>query len=572
MSTVSGLDDRLSRRIAWLMLARVVLLLVVLAAAVVLNASTGLLSEGHETRVLQAVLFGLVATAFSGLLVRRLRNPLAFGSLQIATDVCVATAIVHVTGGSESVFSFLYVIVVAYAALLFDRRLAVGAALFAGAAHAVSLVGLSRGWGVLDASFPVVAPGLAVADAAVKACALLVVAALASGLARELARADRALDERTRDFGRLQNLHEHTVQSLGSGLLTTDLHGVVRSFNREAERITGVAGAASVGRQLDDLLPGAGGLLAEEDPRQRERLAFEAPDGALLHLGFASSVLRDTEGRASGHVVIFQDITAIVAMEDELRQTERLAAVGELAAGIAHEVRNPLASISGSVEMLRAGLPEENQEERRLMDIVLREADRLDGLISDFLRYARPAPPRRTEVALTGLVDELREMYDLARPPGVDVSFDVPEGLEVLADADQLKQLLWNLLLNAGQAMDEDGELTVTARRSGIQERGQDGRNPDEGDVSARIEVAVADTGSGISPELLDRVFDPFFTTKANGSGLGLAMVHRIVEANGGTIRVESEVGKGTTFRVNLADAQGSGEGAPAATEAEGTA
>jgi two-component system sensor histidine kinase PilS (NtrC family) len=542
------------------MLARVVLLLVVLAAAVVLNASVGFPSAGNETRVLYAVLVGMAATIGSGLLVSRFRSSRAFGALQVVTDVAVTTAIVHVTGGSDSVFSFLYVMVVAYAAVLFDPRLSVVAAVLGSVAYGASLVALSRGWGTLDPVFPPPSLGLAAADAAVKACALLVVAALASGLSRELVRADRALDERTRDFGRLRDLHELTVQSLGSGLLTVDPEGIVRSFNREAQRITGVPHTEAVGRPIDELLPGAEELLREGGERQRERLAFADAQGEPHHLGFACSVLRDAEGRPSGHVVIFQDITAIVEMENELRRSERLAAVGALAAGIAHEVRNPLASISGSVQMLSSGLPEEDHEQRRLMAIVLRETDRLDLLISDFLHYARPSPPKREPVDLSVLTGELCEMYDTARPTGVSADFVVPRGLRIFADADQLRQLLWNLLLNAGQAMADDGELLIEARRVGAQEASPDGRNHGNGGASAQVEITVSDTGSGIAPELLDRVFDPFFTTKAGGSGLGLAMVHRIVEANEGTVNVESELGKGTTFRVRLPAAPAEGD------------
>ncbi|NNL65304.1 MAG: PAS domain-containing protein [Myxococcales bacterium] len=560
-------DERLSRRVAWLMLARVVLLLLVLGAAVVLEASAGHPDSRSQGWVLRAVLAGLAATIGSGLLLRRFRSPLAFGVLQIATDIGVATAIVHVTGAGDSVFSFLYVIIVAYAALLFDRRLSVGAAVFASLAYTASLVATSRGLGVLDPALPPPSLLLVIADASVKSGALLVVASLSSGLSRELARADRALDERTRDFGRLRDLHELTVQSLGSGLLTTDPEGIVRSFNREAQRITGVAGADALGQPIASLLPGAGQLFELDAERQRERIAFTSAEGTPLHLGFATSVLRDAEGRPGGHVVIFQDITAIVEMENDLRRSERLAAVGELAAGIAHEIRNPLASISGSVQMLQSGLSEEDLEQRRLMDIVLRETDRLDGLISDFLHYARPAPPERKEVDLTALTSELQEMYDTARPADVTTGFEVEADLRAWADPDQLRQLLWNLLLNGGQAMDDGGSLQVAARCLDAQEAALDGRHHVDGERSAQVEITVSDTGSGIDPELLDRVFDPFFTTKPRGSGLGLAMVHRIVEANEGTVSVESELGKGTTFRVRLPAAprrQAHGPEAPA--------
>ena len=572
---MARLEDRLARRVAWLMLARVLLLLVVLAASVLLSSSVGVPSPGDEKRVLHAVLAGMAATIGSGLLVRRFRSAPAFGALQVVTDVALATVIVHVTGGADSVFAFLYVIIVAYAALLFDRRLSVGAAVAASLAYAGSLLLSARGAGG-EEGLPPLSLTLALADSAVKAGALLVVAALSSGLSRELARADRALDERTRDFGRLRDLHELTVQSLGSGLLTIDPAGMVRSFNREAERITGVPRAQALGRPLVQILPGAEALLPGAESlvqggggRRRERIAFVDARGGSLHLGLSVSVLRDAEGRPSGHVVIFQDITTIVLMEQDLRRSERLAAVGELAAGIAHEVRNPLASISGSVEILGAGLGVVDTEQRRLMDIVLRETERLDALIGDFLHYARPSPPKPRAVDLGVLATELREMYEAARPAGVVVRLAVEPGLRVLADPDQLRQLLWNLVRNADQAMPETGELRIEARALPAQEASQDDRSHEQAGGCAWVEITVSDTGHGIPSELLDRVFDPFFTTKPRGSGLGLAMVHRIVEANEGSVSVESEPGKGARFRLRLPAADRTGPGAPAGREEE---
>jgi len=573
---VPRLDDRLARRVAWLMLARVVLLLVVLAVAVALESSSG---DAHgDGAVLGAVLAGLAATIGSGLVVRRFRSPRAFGALQVGTDLAVVTAIVHATGAGDSVFSFLYVLVVAYAALLFDRRLSVVAAFSASMFYAASLFASAHGWGSGEAPSSPAAFPIVVADAAVKAGALFVVAALASGLSRELARADRALDERTRDFGRLQNLHELTVQSLGSGLLTVDFDGVVRSYNREAEHITGLPVAEALGKPLAAVLPGAEQLLASgaDGERRRERMPFTDAEGEFLHLGLAASVLRDGEGRPSGHVIIFQDITGIVEMEQELRRSERMAAVGELAAGIAHEVRNPLASMSGSVQILRASLAEDDAEQRRLMDIVLRETDRLDHLIGDFLLYARPNAPEPSSVDVVALAADLEEMVGAACPDGVTAHFDVPDDLRAWVDEDQLRQLLWNLLLNGAQAMEQGGgELRLEARRLLAQDPPAVGRNPEEVEGCASVEISVSDTGVGIEPERLERIFEPFFTTKPRGSGLGLAMVHRIVEANAGTLSVETEPGQGARFRLRLPAAERSPEaersaGVGAGAEGEG--
>jgi two-component system sensor histidine kinase PilS (NtrC family) len=279
------------------------------------------------------------------------------------------------------------------------------------------------------------------------------------------------------------------------------------------------------------------------------------PGGQKRHLGLASSILRDGEGRANGWVLIFQDVTEVVAMEQELRRSERLAGIGQLAADIAHEIRNPLAAISGSVEMLQAGLGEDepDPEPRRLMGIVLREIDRLNDLITDFLQFARPAPTRRKPVDLGALVEELVGMIEVARPEGVEIEVDLERELTAHADPTQIRQILWNLILNAVQAMPDGGciRISVAGVAPESQEGASEGRNEEKEGVDL-VEVTVADTGVGIAPEVLERIFDPFFTTKPEGSGLGLATVHRIVEANGGSLRVESLVGEGTVLRVRF--------------------
>src|SRR5690606_20296086 len=230
----------------------------------------------------------------------------------------------------------------------------------------------------------------------VHAGALLLVALLASALSHERDRAGRALDERTRALARLQRLHERTVESLTSGLLTTDPAGRITSFNPEAERITGVQVMDAFGRDLDAVIPGATAIVLERarereaGDRSRTLLRFRNRRGEDLHLGLAGSVLRSADGEPAGYVLIFQDVTRVVEMEGALRRQERLAAVGALSAHLAHEIRNPLAAISGSIQMLEGGLPPalRDDETGRLLGIAVREADRLNQLITDFLHFA----------------------------------------------------------------------------------------------------------------------------------------------------------------------------------------
>ena len=238
-------------------------------------------------------------------------------------------------------------------------------------------------------------------------------------------------------------------------------------------------------------------------------------------------------------------------MEANLSRSERLAAAGQLAADMAHEIRNPLAAISGSIEVMREPGADADRNDR-LMDIVLREVRRLDGLIGDFLQYARPAIAKPEIIDLAHVVEDVVKMFEGARPAGVDLSVEVQADTTALADPTQLRQVLWNLLLNAAQAMPDGGRMRLAAAPiRAPQGAGPTGRNVHE-EALAQVEITVSDTGVGIRPDVLERVFDPFFTTKPKGSGLGLPTVHRIIEDHGGSLRIESEVGQGTAIHIRL--------------------
>ena len=258
-------------------------------------------------------------------------------------------------------------------------------------------------------------------------------------------------------------------------------------------------------------------------------------------------------------MVIFQDVTDVVEMEQDLRRSERLAAIGQLSASIAHEIRNPLAAISGSIQILQKDIRrlDPGDQACKLMDIVLRETDRLNHLITDFLHYARPGPLNPQPVVVGAAVDEVLELFESARPPGVAVHTDLEPGAGVLADPSKLRQVLWNLILNASEAMPEGGRLEVAARTGTPQEGPAERRNATQEDGKADwTEIVVGDEGVGIAPEALEQIFEPFFTTKRGGSGLGLAAVHRIIEDHGGSVRLESTLGRGTRVKLRLPRAE----------------
>jgi two-component system sensor histidine kinase PilS (NtrC family) len=547
------------RRITRLMVARLVLSLGVFAVALVFVGAGQEGAERVERGLYGTIAFSFLVTIVYAGLFRFIRSPARFGAIQLATDIGIVTSLVFFSGGGDSIFGFLYLPITVYGAVLFDRRGAYRAAALASAGYGVVLV-LAEPIEMASVLGATASLERVFALWVVHTSALLLVALLSSALARELRIAGEALSESANDLVRLRHLHEHTVDSLNSGLLTTDSEGRVRSLNPEAERISGRTVGEVLGRDLEEVLPGVRESLSvgKETPtgaRLRARMPLLHPSGKKLHLGLASSILRDGEGCASGWVVIFQDVTEVVAMEQELRRSERLAGIGQLAADIAHEIRNPLAAISGSVEMLEAGLGEDDrdQEPRRLMGIVLREIDRLNDLITEFLQFARPAPTKRVSVDLGEVVAELVGMFEAALPEGVELEVDVGRELNAFADPTQVRQILWNLILNAVQAMPEGGCIRISVAE--VLEEPQEAAAEDRNDAKGGggfVEVKVADTGVGIAPEELERIFDPFFTTKPEGSGLGLATVHRIVEANDGNLRVESHVGQGTALRVRF--------------------
>jgi two-component system sensor histidine kinase PilS (NtrC family) len=549
--------------------ARLALSLLSLGIAAALEAAGWSYSPAEWRGFYGTVIFALLATIGYGLILRRVKRVKRFVVLNIATDIAIVSVLVHLSGGSASPFAFLYVLIGVYGAVLLERKGALICAVAGGLVYGTVILAGQRGWLPQHTIGPPDPTPVLLSMWVVNAGGVVLVAWLASLLSAELRRAGEALEQRTSDLSRLQTLHERTVESLKSGLLTTDLEGRITSLNSEAERITHQDRAHVLGLDVEAILPGIRDHLVVDceggDPDSsdsRGRMAYRAQDQTLRHLGIGTYVLRDGEARAEGHVVIFQDVTDVVEMEANLRQSERLAAIGELSASIAHEIRNPLAAISGSIEMLQGerASQEESADSVHLMNIALREVDRLNRLISDFLMYARPGPIKPETVQLQEVITDVLEMFDAARPNALEIDLAVEDGLTAFADSGQLRQVLWNLVLNAAEAMPDGGHLRVSART--LNERdSQEGspggrRGQEEEEGKARwLEIAIADDGCGISQDKRSRIFDPFFTTKENGSGLGLATVHRVVENHGGMIRLESELGVGTTVRVRLSRA-----------------
>jgi two-component system sensor histidine kinase PilS (NtrC family) len=349
-------------------------------------------------------------------------------------------------------------------------------------------------------------------------------------------------------------LHERIVASIRSGLVTTDLDGRIFSFNAAAQEITGYQEETIRGKDASILFGElkehiAETLRAREKGETAPRFESNCPtsEGMRLRLGYSISPLSSESGQTTGMVITFQDLTQVRSLEETSRRQDRLAAIGRMAASIAHEIRNPLAAMRGSIQMLRSEMDNDSSQ-TELMEIILRESDRLNQIITDFLSYARP---RSLIQARVDVGDLLHQTFALMRhSPEIGANQSIVEELPkepLFAEADegQLKQVFWNLARNALQAMPQGGTLRATLDRNS----------------NNRLRIAFSDTGRGMSPDQVEHLFEPFSST-TGGTGLGLSIVYQIIRDHGGTINVRSREGQGTTITVELPVAATNGDAA----------
>jgi two-component system sensor histidine kinase PilS (NtrC family) len=374
--------------------------------------------------------------------------------------------------------------------------------------------------------------------------AIFAVAVLSGHLAERIRRGERDLANATKDLADYRLFNDRIIESMRSGLVTTDLQGQIVTFNRAAEEITKYKASEVRGRNIFAIFGDIEKQIEVglESIRTRSRLprfdiGCRTADGREIHLGFSVAPLVDEAENSRGYLLTFQDLTEVMELEREVRRQERLAAVGKMAAGLAHEIRNPLASMRGSVQVLASELalmPEQSQ----LMEIVLRESDRLNRIVTDFLTYARPPRMERTIVELVGLLSETMAL--LRNSPELKAEHRLVEKypdhlVRYNGDPNQIRQVFWNLSRNAIQAMPLGGELRVSLQAK----EGSD------------VIITFGDTGSGMSREQKERLFEPF-NSSSGGTGLGMAIVYQLMRDHNGKVAVESEEGKGTRISIKL--------------------
>jgi two-component system, NtrC family, sensor histidine kinase PilS len=454
--------------------------------------------------------------------------------LQVLTDLAMVTVVIHITGGVDSSLNFLYPLVIIVACILLPRAWA-----FMAAALSFILYGatLELNYYELIPSYSTTHPELKALQAIVfiNLFAFLAVAYLAGLLTAKLRQVDVQLKDTSGALANLQALHENIIQSISGGLITTGLDGRITLANTAAQKLLERSESDLFGTPVHELFLDP---LPDGSQREHGEVRLNASNGFRKTFRVMVSALTVPAQGKLGYVYTFDDLTEIRRLEREVRMQDRLAAVGRLAAAIAHEIRNPLTSIAGSASML-LGIPDLNQEHRQLLQIVTRESERLNNIITDFLAYSRGKQYRFAPVDLLPLVDDTLTLLEhrlLSENAGIriDRKYAVRQAV-ALADGDRIKQVFWNFCQNAVKAMKGGGTLTVS-----VEAMGED------------WQFNFSDTGKGISPQLTEKIFEPFQSNFEGGTGLGLAIVYQIVQAHEGKVWVRSKVGQGSTFVLRL--------------------
>jgi two-component system sensor histidine kinase PilS (NtrC family) len=541
----STFDER--NWLAWLVKVRILILTFLLAIQLAV-------AELTPTRLplrlfLSTMLLWYTVSLFYALLLRFWHEHRLQASLQVLTDLALVSLVVHETGGWDSSLNFLYPLVIIVAGILLPR---VWAQLVAALAFILYGTVLELNYYGVVRSYCTTHPELKALQGIifVNLFAFLAVAYLAGLLVAKLRQARVQLKHTSGALEDLQILHENIIQSISSGLITTGLDGRITLVNSAAQKLLERTPDELLGKPVTQLFLDA---LPNGESQTHAEVRFDTTGTFRRTVRVRVAALNVPERGPLGYVYALDDLTEIRRLEREVRMQDRLAAVGRLAAAIAHEIRNPLTSIAGSVSML-SGVPEMSEEHRRLLEIVTRESQRLNGIITDFLAYSRGKQYHFDKADLVRLLEDtltLMRHRMTAENTGITIEsrFAVPEAW-VIADGDRIKQVFWNFAENAVRAMRDGGTLIVAIER-----------------LADDWQVSFADTGTGMTPQQTEKIFEPFQSNFEGGTGLGLAVVYQIVQAHEGKVWARSKPGQGTTFvlRLRRLDAERSAAGTSSA-------
>lgn len=521
---------------AWLTWLGKVRILIITFLFVIELAITSFTRTNVELRVFGGVAIAWYAAGAAFVMLRSFWDDWKLqAKIQVFADLALSAAVIYASGSIDTFYNFLFPLVIIVASILLPRWWA-----YTTAAVSFIAFGLVVELTYFDVvrSYGITKPDLKSVQAVIliNLFAYLAIAYLATNLMQKLRQTDVELQDKSGELEDLQAVHEHIIHSMRGGLITTSLDGRVTLLNSSGQRL--------LGRRARDVY-GIGVNEIFLDPLPRTNTTSSAgevraimADGSERTFGISISLLMSADQRVTGYVYTFDDLTDIRRLEREIRRRDRLAAVGRMAAGIAHEIRNPLASIAGSVQVL-SQISKLSEEQQTLISIVVQESERLNKIISDFLVYTRE---KNIQLIPTDVIPLLEDTVALLRnhprtqENGVEIQAEFAlERAVIEADADRLKQVFWNLCENALRAMPDGGTLTI-----GVQE------------VGDQTQISFKDTGIGIAPQQMEKMFEPFQSGFGLGTGLGLAIVYEITQAHKGSVTVQSKPGEGAKFILHL--------------------
>ena len=546
-------EKGVDKRLRWLMLSRVAIVTFLLMVTTFIKIQKTEIFPEHVLTWLYALCALTYVLSLAYLLLLKFVKKIRLNIyIQALIDVALITVLVYITGGISSIYSVLYPLVIIYSVLFLEKR---GGLIIASASGI--LYGLLLDLEYYEIIHPINA--IAVYDYSLGAghvfsrifihlLSFYIISLLASFVVEQERRMRTLLAEKETAFDQLDLLHRSIIESVDTGIMTINLQGRIKSFNRAAELISGFTFADVENKNVTEVFPcftkvqeGIKGNDDKQSSKDRYDIEFIREKSNKLILSCLVSTLKNSTGKRIGDIVIFQDITSLIEMEEALEKSKRLALIGEMAAGLAHEMRNPLASLSGSIQILKRDL-QLSEADEKLMQIILRGRDQLDRVIKDFLLLAKPAPGDRETVfikdIIEGVMESIRYLPDWNND--IKVRLFLSDNLSVFANRTEVREIIWNLVMNAVQSMPEGGLLSVETKMI------YDGAHTES------VEIEVRDTGCGIDEKYLDRIFEPFFTTKERGTGLGLAIVNRIIEGYAGKILIRRGIEKGTICRISM--------------------